>query len=261
MKSRTALRRGRERVLDVLAVVAIALIAAPLVSIGFTLVIHVFGDVGRVGSGVIPEMSVLRAIGGSLVTAVCAVAIAVPLAAGFALYIAEYTESWIAIGARASARAIDAAPPVLLGFALLGLFGHGLLGATVALALVLVPSAARATRDALARVPPSLREAATALGAPRFRGLVLVAWPGARRDASQALLRALSRALSEAAPLVVVTGALGERDDAAPDRTLSSMAYVLAAGGGPAKAAYAVALLLTAIVLVLHIAAARLERR
>jgi phosphate transport system permease protein len=81
--------------------------------------------------------------------------------------------------------------------------GHfsGLAGG-VALALLIVPIVARTTEDMLNLVPPTLRESALALGAPRWRVTFGVLFPVARAGIVTGVLLALARVSGETAPLL-----------------------------------------------------------
>jgi phosphate transport system permease protein len=73
----------------------------------------------------------------------------------------------------------------------------------VALAVIMIPIVARTTEEVLRLVPGSLREAALALGAPRWRVILRVVLPTARAGVATAAVLAVARAAGETAPLLL----------------------------------------------------------
>jgi phosphate transport system permease protein len=72
----------------------------------------------------------------------------------------------------------------------------------VALAIIMIPVVVRTTEDMLRLVPDSLREAAAALGAPRWKVIVLVAYRAAVQGMLTGVLLAIARISGETAPLL-----------------------------------------------------------
>jgi phosphate transport system permease protein len=72
----------------------------------------------------------------------------------------------------------------------------------VALAMLVIPVVVRTTEDMLVLVPNSLREAATALGAPRWKVVVRVGYRAARAGIVTGILLAIARITGETAPLL-----------------------------------------------------------
>jgi len=87
-------------------------------------------------------------------------------------------------------------------------FGGGVLAGGLVLALVVLPIVIVATREALKAVPDSLREAALALGSTRWQMVRRVTLPSALPGIMTGSILAFSRAMGEAAPLLVLTGVL-----------------------------------------------------
>jgi phosphate transport system permease protein len=92
----------------------------------------------------------------------------------------------------------------------------------VALALIMLPTIVRSTEEVVRLVPRSYREAALALGAPRWRVIQEVVLPAASPAVMTAILLALARAAGETAPLLFT--ALGSRFwSVAIDRPMASL--------------------------------------
>jgi phosphate transport system permease protein len=73
---------------------------------------------------------------------------------------------------------------------------------SVALAIIMIPVIVRTTEDMLRLVPSALREAATALGAPKWRVIVTVAYRAAVQGMLTGVLLAVARISGETAPLL-----------------------------------------------------------
>lgn len=86
------------------------------------------------------------------------------------------------------------------------IYGVGMLTAGVILAIMIVPTVAAISRDVMAAIPQTQREAIWALGATRWQGLRLVVLPGARAGVFGACILALGRALGETIATTMVIG-------------------------------------------------------
>lgn len=149
-----------------------------------------------------------NAIVGSLIQVGIGMAIAVPIGVLAGTYLAEYARgSKIGDVTRFVSDILLSAPSILVG-----LFVYILLVATtktysgfaggVALAVIGVPIIARTTEDMLSLVPVALREAAAALGAPKWKVVTLIAWRAAGSGMLTGILLALARSAGETAPLL-----------------------------------------------------------
>ena len=85
----------------------------------------------------------------------------------------------------------------------LGTFGgfSGIAGC-IALAIIVIPIVVRTTEDMLQLIPPALREAAVALGAPKWKMIVLICYRAARQGITTGVLLAVARIAGETAPLL-----------------------------------------------------------
>jgi phosphate transport system permease protein len=86
------------------------------------------------------------------------------------------------------------------------IYGVGMLTAGVILAIMIVPTVTAISRDAMAAVPQSQREAVWALGATRWQGFRMAVLPGARGGVFGACVLALGRALGETIATTMVIG-------------------------------------------------------
>jgi len=150
----------------------------------------------------------LNAIYGSLLMVGVGTLIATPTGIFAGIYLAEYGQrSWLAPVTRFVNDILLSAPSIVLGLFVYAVYvanvGHfsGWAGA-LALALIAVPVIVRATDNMLSLVPNSLREAAAALGAPRWKVIVLVTLRAARAGVITGILLSVARISGETAPLL-----------------------------------------------------------
>ena len=162
-----------------------------------------------------PELAgVLPGLVGSFYLMLLTAAIALPIGVGAAIHLEEYGKrSRISRLIELNIANLAGVPSIVYGLLGLGLFvrtlqlGRSLLAGALTLALLVLPMVVMVSREALRTVPMGLREAAYALGATRFQAIRQVVLPMAYPGILTGAILALSRAIGETAPLVVV-GAL-----------------------------------------------------
>jgi phosphate transport system permease protein len=165
-----------------------------------------------------PERSgVYPALLGSLWLLVITAIVSVPLGIGAAVYLQEYApDTWLTRLIEVNVSNLAGVPSIIYGLLGLGIFvnllgpitgGQSIVSGALTLALLILPVVIIATREALRAIPDSVREGGFALGATRWeviRGHLLpMALPGALTGT----ILALSRAIGETAPLIVVGAA------------------------------------------------------
>jgi phosphate transport system permease protein len=155
-----------------------------------------------------PGGGLLNAIVGSLMMVGFAVLVSTPVGILAGVYLAEYgDDSKVASLTRFVTDIMLSAPSIVLG-----LFVYAIAVATtkqfsgwagtLALSLIAVPVVVRTTENMLRLVPGGLREAAFALGAPRWKVATLVTLRAARAGVVTGVLLALARISGETAPLL-----------------------------------------------------------
>ena len=269
-------RRRADRIMRALSLAATLLALAFLASILLTLTWRGFGAMSlRVftlptappGS----DGGLANAIAGSLVQALLGTAIGTPVGLLVGTYLAEYARgSKLGAAVRFVSDILLSAPSILIGlfvYQLLVLPFGGFSGwaGVAALAIIVIPIVVRTTEDMLRLVPNTLREAVIALGAPKWRMIVLVAWRAAASGIITGVLLAVARVAGETAPLLFTS--LGNNawstDLTKPMASLPVTIYAFA--GSPFEdwiaLAWAGALLITLGVLGLNILARSLLRR
>ncbi|MBX9701011.1 MAG: phosphate ABC transporter permease PstA [Acetobacteraceae bacterium] len=216
------------------------------------------------------EGGLLNAIVGSLIQALMGTAIGTPIGMLVGTWLAEYARgSKLGNAVRFVSDILLSAPSILIGlfvYQLLVLPFGGFSGwaGVAALAIIVIPIVVRTTEDMLQLIPNTLREAVIALGAPKWRMIVLVCWRAAMSGIITGVLLAIARVAGETAPLLFTS--LGNNawstDLAKPMASLPVTIYAFA--GSPFEdwiaLAWAGALLITLGVLGLNILARSLLR-
>ncbi len=128
-----------------------------------------------------------------------------------------------------------------------------------ALAIITIPVVLRTTEDMLGLVPAALREAAAALGAPRWKVIVIVAYRAALQGMVTGVMLAVARIAGETAPLLftVLNNQFWSTDMNAPMANLPVVIFQFALSpyADWQRLAWGGALLITATILLLNIAA------
>lgn len=160
------------------------------------------------------EAGILPALVGSLALVLGTAVLAVPLGVGAAIYLEEYDarSRWARL-VEVNIANLAGVPSIIYGMLGLAVFVRGLgmgrsvLAGACTLALLVLPIVILASREALRAVPGNLREAAAGLGATRWQIVRHVVIPMALPGILTGSILALSRAIGEAAPLIVVGAA------------------------------------------------------
>jgi phosphate transport system permease protein len=206
-----------------------------------------------------------NAIVGSLMMLTLTVVVSTPVGILAGIYLAEYGDrSRTAELTRFVTDIMLSAPSIVLG-----LFVYAIAVATVgnfsgyagslALSLIAVPVVVRTTENMLRLVPGSLREAAFALGAPRWKVAIMVTLRAARSGVITGLLLAVARISGETAPLLftALNNQFFNADMSKPMANLPVVIFQFAMSpyDNWIRLAWAGALLITLAVLVINIVA------
>jgi phosphate transport system permease protein len=208
----------RRRVLANLTIITLSFIATAfgIVLLGLVLGSLLIGGIGAIGPAIFTQMTpppgssggLLNAIVGSLIMVGIATAIGTPTGILAGTYLAEYARNhWTGDVVRFVNDILLSAPSIIIGLfvyeALVLRMGHFSAWAGVAaLAIITVPVVVRTTEDMLRLVPSALREAATALGAPKWKVVVTIAYRAAVQGMLTGALLAVARISGETAPLL-----------------------------------------------------------
>lgn len=213
----------------------------------------------------------LNAMIGSVLMAMAATLVGTPIGVLAGTYLAEFGQrGWLAPVVRFLNDVLLSAPSIVIGLFVYAIFvsqvGHfsGWAGA-LALTIIMIPVVVRATDNMLTLVPGGLREAAAALGCPQWRMVIFINYRAARSGIITGVLLAVARISGETAPLLFT--ALSNQfltfNMNAPIANLPVVIFQYAAS--PFKdwnqLAWAGALVITLVVLLLNILARRLFSR
>jgi phosphate transport system permease protein len=216
---------------------------------------------------------VRSAIVGTVLIVGLATLIAVPLGVGVALYLVEYGKQRpFAQVVRYFVDVMTGVPSIVFGlFIYIVLVVTGLGGTfagwkgAIALALLMLPVVTRSAEVVLSLVPDSLREAALALGAPRWRVVFSVVVPTALPGIVTGSLLAVARGAGETAPLLFTAFAvngttwdLGQQMNSLPIQIFND---VRQAQANIVERAWGAALTLVAMILILTLIARLIQRR
>jgi phosphate transport system permease protein len=220
--------------------------------------------VGEVGGG----MS--NAIVGTLLLVVVALVIGLPLGVGAGIYLGEYGRGWLPQLVRFVADVLTGIPSITIGLFAYVLIvvpfkSFSVLAGGFALGVIMLPIVTRTTEEMVRLVPTTLREAAAALGIPRWRIIVSVVIPASLSGILTGVLLAIARVTGETAPLLFTAfgnqfwnWSLKEPIAALP---LQIFAYAISPYDDWHRQAWAGSLVLVALVLVLSVSARLLVRR
>ena len=174
--------------------------------------------VWRPDSVVRPHFGVIALVAGTAAVTALAMAIAVPIGIGAAIFVSEFCGSKAREILKVVIELLAAIPSVVWGFIgymvlspliieLTGApIGVNLLNGAVILAFMSVPIIVSMGEDALKAVPDSYREAGLALGASRWQLVYRVLLPGARNGLYAAALLGIGRAIGETMAVLMATG-------------------------------------------------------
>jgi phosphate transport system permease protein len=275
-------RKGVDRLVTGVVTLAFLVAMVPLVSLAITVIVNGVAGLSAeffsssmrnvVGEG----GGALHAIVGTLLITLAAAVISIPIGIFTAIYLVEYgARSRLARGITFLVDVMTGIPSIVAGlfaFALFAIFFGpgirlGIMGA-VALSVLMIPVVVRSSEEVLKLVPNELREAAYALGVPKWRTIIKVVIPTAIAGLATAVTLAVARVIGETAPLLITVGIInGTNVDPFDGRmaTLPVFAYYqLTQPGFPPEyaidRAWTAALVLIALVMALNIAARLISR-
>lgn len=274
--NRRTFRRLKSNVMVGLMIAAVLLAVLPLLFILADLVIKGAGSLdlafftetpapaGEAGGGVV------HAIVGTLIIVGMAALIGLPVGIGAGIYCAEYPGSRVTWLTRFVADVLNGTPSIVIGvFAWAWIVAtqkhFSALAGSAALAMIMIPMVLRTTEEMIRLVPNSLREAALALGYPRWRTSLGIVVRSTLPGIITGSLLAVARIAGETAPLLFT--ALGSQylstDPNQPMAALPLTVFTYATGPYEEwhQLAWASALVLILVVLVLSVGARLALRR
>jgi phosphate transport system permease protein len=275
---------GRRRAVDRLAtngaLIALFLTLLPL---GFTLGYTVHRGLKRLTgaflshsmAGIGPQSpggGIYHAILGTLEQVLLASLISVPLGLLVAIYVTEYGRNAFGTSIRFLIDVMTGIPSIVAGLFVLSFWvlalhrGFSGFAGALALAILELPIVVRAAEEMIRLVPASLREASYALGVPKWKTIVRIVLPTASTGITTGVMLAVARVTGETAPVLLVAGNNNFINGDPFHGGQASLPLFIFQGARSSSnfdvdRAWAAALTLILIVVVLYVAARLLTRR
>ncbi|MFF5568244.1 phosphate ABC transporter permease PstA [Streptomyces sp. NPDC012623] len=210
-------RQARDRLATSVVWVCFVLAVIPLVSLLWTTVsrgansldLHFLTHSMAGVIGTDPNGGVYHALIGTLEQVGIATVIATPIGLLTAVYLVEYGKGPLARAVTFFVDVMTGIPSIVAGLFILSIMlmakigPSGLMGA-IALSILMVPVVVRSTEEMLKLVPNELREAALALGVPKWRMILKVVLPTAVGGISTGVMLAIARIAGETAPVILL---------------------------------------------------------
>lgn len=214
--------------------------------------------------------SMMPAIINTVIMTVLALVIAVPFGIGAAVYLVEYAKRGNKLVGivRVTAETLTGIPSIVYG-----LFGMlffvtqlkwrlSMLAGAFTLAIMILPVIMRTTEEALMAVPDSYREGSFGLGAGKFRTVFKIILPSAMPGILSGVILAIGRIVGETAALMYTAGTVpAVQGLLSSGRTLAVHMYVLSSEGLYMGPAYATAVILLVVVLLMNLGSSLIAKR
>lgn len=226
--------------------------------------------------------AVLPLIVGTALTTAIALALAVPLGLGAAMYLSEYASPRARRWLKPTVELLAGVPSVVYGFfalffvtpvVLQGWFNlevnfTNAWAAGLVLGVMIIPTVASLSEDALSAVPMALRQGSYAMGANRMQTTLRVVLPAALSGVAAAVVLGLSRAVGETMIVTMAGGAVKNMsvDPSQPHMTMTAFIAITAQGENPVGSVsynmlFAVGLLLFIITFIINAISIAFVRR
>ena len=215
-ETRAAKFAGRKRVNQIALTLSVAAMAFGVFWLVWILWETVRQGIGGITVATLTQMTpppneaggIANAIFGSFVMVLMATFVGTPIGIMAGIYLAEYNpKGWLSSVTRFVNDILLSAPSIVIGLFVYAVVVayfktfSGLAGA-LSLALIVIPVVIRTTENMLQLVPPGLREAAYALGTPKWKVILSITLRAARAGVVTGVLLAVARIAGETAPLL-----------------------------------------------------------
>lgn len=217
------------------------------------------------------NVSMLPAIINTVTMTLLSLALAVPIGVFSAIYLAEYAKRGnpLVKVVRVTTETLSGIPSIVYGlfgyliFVIACHFGLSMLSGALTLAIMILPTMMRTTEEALLSVPDSFREGSFGLGAGRLRTVFRVVLPSAVPGILSGIILSIGRIVGETAALIYTSGTVAgiPQDLMHSGRTLSIHMYALLSEGLYMEEAYATAVVLLVMVLVINMLSGVIARK
>ncbi len=217
------------------------------------------------------NVSMMPAIINTITMTLLSLLIAAPTGIFSAVYLTEYAPkgSRLVKLVRATTETLSGIPSIVYGlfgmliFVIALDFGNSILSGALTLSIMILPSIMRTTEEALLSVPTAYREGSFGLGAGRLRTVFKIILPSAVPGILSGIILAIGRIVGETAALIYTSGTVAgiPKDLFSSGRTLSIHMYSLTSEGLYMDEAYATAVILLLLVLIINTISELLARK
>lgn len=218
------------------------------------------------------NVSMLPSIINTVIMTVISLIIAIPLGLFTAIYLVEYSgksNSKIVQVIRLTTETLSGIPSIVYGlFGMLFFvtylhWGYSLLAGAFTMAIMILPLIMRTAEEALIAVSDSYREASYGLGAGKLRTIFKIVLPAAMPGVAAGIILAIGRIVGETAALMYTSGTVAEipKSLMSSGRTLALHMYALSSEGLYENQAYATAVVLLVLVLVINTLSSFIARK
>jgi phosphate transport system permease protein len=226
------------------------------------------------------SFGVVPLVTGTLLVTACACVVCMPFGLGAAIFLSEYARSGTRRVLKPALEVLAGIPTVVYGFFALVTFTPFLerigievttfnaLSAGLVMGVMLIPTVASVSEDAMSAVPQELRDGAYGLGASRLQVATRIVVPAAISGIVASYVLAISRAVGETMIVLIAAGGLANLTADPRESVLTMTAFIgqtgigdVATGSIQYKTIFAVGLTLFALTLLMNIVSIRLVRR
>ena len=226
------------------------------------------------------SFGVLPLVAGTLLVTACACLVCMPFGLGAAIYLSEYARVGTRRYLKPALEVLAGIPTVVYGFFALVTFtpflqslgldvgSFNALSAGLVMGVMLIPTVASISDDAMSAVPRDLRDGAYGLGASRLQVSTRIVVPAAISGIVASYVLAISRAIGETMIVLIAAGGLATLTADPREPVLTMTAFIgqtgigdIATGTIQYKTIFAVGLTLFALTLLMNVASIRLVRR
>ena len=209
------------------------------------------------------HVSMLPALLNTILMAILALLIALPIGIGASVYLTEYAKSGnpLVTVVRLATETLSGIPSVIYGlfgalfFVKFLNLGLSIVAGAATLSIMILPLIMRTTEEALLSVEDGYREGSFALGAGKLRTIFQVVLPSALPGIFSGVVLALGRVIGESAALIFTAGTVAEvaKSLTSSGRTLAVHMYLISGEGIYVNQTYATAVILLILVIVMNL--------
>jgi len=216
------------------------------------------------------NVSLLPAMISTVIITFISLLVAVPLGVFAAIYLVEYAKrgSKAVFLVRLTTETLSGIPSIVYGlFGMLFFvtylkWGYSIIAGAFTLAIMILPLIMRSSEEALKSVPDTYREGSFGLGAGKLRTIFRIVLPAAKQGILAGVILAVGRIVGETAALIYTAGTVAQIPGSPfqSARTLSVHMYALSSEGLHTNEAYATAVVLLLVVIIINTISAKLAR-